>query len=172
MKTAILRRRIGLLLAVVPAILALDQFTKLMVERHFHLYESINVIGTFFRISFIYNLGSGFGLSPHKLVPFISPVVFFCTLQLLAATVVVVLFFRTKPEEGWMRLALALITGGALGNVIDRIRIGKVIDFIDWGIGDRWRWFVFNVADSSVTVGISLIILITWFGGRKKREDF
>jgi signal peptidase II len=75
----------------------------------------------------------------------------------------VVFFRRAEPRDGWLIGALALLLGGAVGNLIDRVRWnGGVVDFIDVGIG-QWRFWTFNVADSAVTVGAILLALVLWF---------
>lgn len=158
-------KRIQFLTAVALAVVFLDQLTKWLVVRHLTPYESVDVLGRYFRLTFIYNTGAIFGTDPlRRAGGAVNPRLFFCTLSFLAASAVVFLYFRTRPEERWTRLALALITGGAIGNFIDRARTGRVVDFVDWGINEHWRWAVFNVADSAVTVGITLVILVSLFG--------
>jgi signal peptidase II len=171
MKPPLIRRGL-LLFAVAAATAVLDQGTKWLVRQHFTLYESKNIIGEYFRLTFIYNYGAAFGTNPQSLVRgIIDPTLFFCLLSLLAGAAVAYLFFKTKPEEAGMRFSLALITGGAIGNFIDRVRFGKVVDFLDAGVNGRLRWPVFNAADSAVTVGITLIIFLTLFSKKTKNQE-
>ena len=136
---------------LLPFILILDQVTKVVVDRTMVLYQSIPVLGDFFRLTYIHNAGAAFGLNIG------SPLVH--TVFSLAALGVLVWLWRTAPSDALLlRYALVVVLGGAVGNIIDRVRLGKVIDFFDFGLGDL-RWPVFNVADSAVTVGILLLII-------------
>lgn len=77
----------------------------------------------------------------------------------LAAMVFIVFYFRkTTPDQGWLRFALALVFGGAIGNFCDRVRLGYVIDFIDWHWYERATWPTFNIADSAITVGVVIMV--------------
>lgn len=134
-----------------PLILALDQATKLMVVGRMAEFESIPVLGDFFRLTFIHNRGAAFGIDVG------SPL-----LHLLFSVVALGalgwMFYTSPPEARLLRCSLSMVLGGALGNIVDRVRIEKVIDFLDFGLGDL-RWPVFNVADTFVTIGIFLLVL-------------
>ena len=134
----------------VPGIIALDQVTKAVVERTMFRGQSTALIGeSFFRLTYIHNDGAAFGLNIG------SPLIH--TLVSLAALLFLIWLFWTAPRQALLiRTALAMVLGGALGNIIDRIRLGEVIDFFDVGLGTL-RWPVFNVADSFVTVGVLLL---------------
>ncbi|MDZ7260537.1 MAG: signal peptidase II [candidate division KSB1 bacterium] len=138
-------------------VILLDQATKFLA-RYFlqgeHPSEprhSFSVIGDLIRLTFVENPGMAFGLR-------LGGKTFFTIFASLASLAILVYLFRIKGEKLIARLALALILGGAIGNLIDRIAFGQVVDFIDIGIGTT-RWPVFNVADIAVTVG--MIILLT-----------
>jgi signal peptidase II len=150
----------GLYLAVVLAVVVSDLATKLIVQQTLPPYRPVPVIGEFFRLTYIYNPGAAFGLHLGDASRFI-----FLALALIA---VVVLFFmyRASPvEDRVRRVSIALVTGGALGNVVDRIRSPRgVVDFLDVGIGNL-RWPVFNIADIAVTTGAILLAISLW------RED-
>ncbi len=134
-----------------PIIIILDQVTKVVVERTMILYQSISVLGGFFQLTYIHNAGAAFGLNIG------SPLVH--TLFSLVALGVLGWLWRTAPVDALLlRYALVVVLGGAVGNIIDRVRLGKVIDFFDFGFGDL-RWPIFNVADSAVTVGVFLLII-------------
>jgi len=129
-------------------VIILDFFTKKLIVAKVPLYESIAVL-PFLRIVHIENKGAAFGLfSSLGNSVFMAVAVF---------AVVMIVFYLLKHSQGKEVYALSLIIGGAIGNLIDRIRIGKVIDFIDFYIGD-WHWPAFNVADSALTIGIVLFI--------------
>lgn len=145
---------------VVPLILALDQVSKLVVTRTMAKYQSIPVLGDFFRLTYIHNRGAAFGIdvgSPPLHLLF----------SLVALGVLVWLFRTSPPGARLLRCSLSLVLGGALGNIADRVRLGEVIDFFDFGVG-QWRWPVFNVADSFVTIGILLLVLV--YGRHREPE--
>jgi len=123
--------------------LGVDQLTKLLVYRFLSLRESVPVVGDFVRITFIKNPYGIFGLQFK--VPFIP-------VTILAVCVVFLILYRSGM------IPLALILGGAIGNLIDRLRFSAVIDFLDIGVR-HFRWPVFNVADTAITVGILWIII-------------
>lgn len=129
----------------------LDQVSKRMVMESMFLGESIPVLGSFFRLTYIHNPGAVFGL---RLGGNVAHLIF----AGVALIVVAVMWLRLAPGERVASAGLALVLGGAVGNVIDRVRFGAVVDFLDFGFGSL-RWWVFNVADASVTVGAGLLIL-------------
>ncbi len=139
--------RIGTFLLCAAAVLGLDQLTKAFASAHLVPGEPVPVLGNFLRLTLVHNTGAAFGLFPGSRLPFIL-------VSVLAIAVVLYVLL------GW-------ILGGALGNLLDRIRWGRVVDFIDVGIGTV-RWPVFNVADSAVTLGV---ILLAWNLARSGRTD-
>lgn len=133
------------------AVIVADQVTKTVVVGQMQLGESIPVLGSFFRLTYILNPGAVFGLRlGGQALHLIFAVVALC--------LVGVLLYRTPSSERVAGSALALVLGGAVGNVIDRLHIGAVIDFLDFGVGGA-RWWIFNIADASVSVGAGLLIL-------------
>ena len=141
-----------LLLAVVAGgIFAADLLTKTLVQRELAFRESVGVLGQVVRFTYIVNEGAAFGLYLGD-----ASKTIFLVLSSLAAALVLGVYVYGE-DEGWLkRFALALILGGALGNIHDRIRYGSVVDFIDIGVGS-YRWPIFNVADIAVTVGAILL---------------
>lgn len=141
-----------LMLAIVSGgIFAADLLTKTLVQRELDFRESVSVLGQVVRLTYIVNEGAAFGLYLGDA----SKTIFLVLSSLAAALVLGV--YAYGQDEGWLkRFALALILGGALGNIHDRIRYGSVVDFIDIGIGS-YRWPIFNVADIAVTVGAILL---------------
>ncbi|WP_432823612.1 signal peptidase II [Trichloromonas sp.] len=149
--------RYRLLLLVSLVVLALDQATKLYIDSRFALYESVTVFENFFHITYVRNKGAAFGILADN--AFRVP--FFITVASLAA--IGILWYLHKLGEGQKLhvLALSLIFSGAVGNLIDRIRLGEVIDFLD----AHWyqhHWPAFNVADSAICVGVGLLLLDMW----------
>lgn len=135
----------------VPTALILDQLSKLVVVDTLTPYEPLPVLGDVVRLTYIHNRGAAFGLTLGG--PVIHTVVAIAALGLLAW------MLKTLPSTARLqRSALAMVLGGAVGNIVDRIRLQEVIDFVDVGFGDL-RWPVFNVADSFVTVGVLLLAL-------------
>jgi len=133
---------------IASLVIILDYITKKAIVDNIKPFESIQVL-PFLKIVFVENKGAAFGLFAHL------GNYFFMTISIVA--IIFILFYITKFAKGFEVLALSLIFGGAIGNLIDRIRNGKVIDFIDFYVGN-WHWPAFNVADSALTVGITLFI--------------
>jgi signal peptidase II len=150
-------RKFALYGSLVGLIVVLDIVTKYVVERTLTLYHPVPVIGDYFRLTYIYNRGAAFGLSLGDYSRY-----FFLVLTVVAL-VVLFLWFRSTPASDRLRLfSIAAVTGGAIGNLIDRVRHEHgVVDFLDFGIGNL-RWPVFNVADIAVTVGALLLAVSLW----------
>lgn len=152
-------RRLGLFLGCAGGVLALDQLTKWLVSARLLLGEPVSVLGDVVRLTLVHNRGAAFGLFPGSRVPFII-------VSVLAIAVVLYLFQRDAYRSGLSRILLGGILGGALGNLIDRARLGYVVDFIEVGVGSL-KWPVFNVADSAVTLGV---IFLAWILTRPGRH--
>jgi signal peptidase II len=149
-------RKVILLVFVSGAILFFDQLTKNLISRSLKLHESTVVVKGFFSLTYIRNPGAAFGVFADSTDGFRT--VFFLVISSLAILLLAYFFLRAPREDSVSLVAIALLFGGALGNLIDRIRFGEVIDFLDFYIG-AYHWPAFNVADSAITVGISLLIL-------------
>ncbi len=150
-----MRRKTLFLIFISGGIIVLDQITKVIVEERFELYESIVVLEGFFSLTYILNPGAAFGFLADQNATF--RMIFFLSVSVIAL-VLLGAFFRDTPTEDTMGLtAISLLFGGAIGNLIDRIRLGEVIDFLDFYINEH-HWPAFNVADSAITVGISLLM--------------
>ena len=151
-------RRTGVFLLCAALVVSLDQVTKHLAASRLMPGESISVLGDFIRLTLVHNTGAAFGLFPGSRVPFI-------VVSVVAIGVVLYLFFRETYRSVANRVLLGCILGGAIGNLIDRVRLGYVVDFIDIGFGTA-RWPVFNAADSAVTIGV---ILLAWNLARSGR---
>ncbi len=140
------------LLGVIGFIIVIDQWSKWMIKTSFSLYQSKPVIQDIFHFTYITNDGMAFGLSlpggKHVLL----------VLTFLLTGFIVGLLWKEKNSHPFVRYGLALILSGAVGNMIDRVLYGKVVDFIDFMVGD-FHWYIFNIADSAVTVGMALFII-------------
>jgi signal peptidase II len=152
--------RVGTFLACAAAVLTIDQATKGAASSHLIPGEPVPILGQFLRLTLVHNTGAAFGLFPGSRLPFIL-------ISVLAIVVVLFLFARDAYRSFMNRVLLGCILGGALGNLVDRVRWGRVVDFIDVGLG-ALRWPVFNVADSAVTLGV---ILLAWNLARSGRTD-
>ena len=148
-----MRPSLPVLFGIAGAVLVLDVWTKQWATRALAGAPPVSVIGEFVRLTYVRNSGVAFGLGAG--LPF--PYYLFSIAAVLA---IVYLFLRQRVPSPGRRLALALILGGALGNLVDRIATGRVVDFIEVGWG-RWHWPVFNVADSAVSVGV-VLFAVTW----------
>jgi len=143
-------------LAAAGLIVVADQVTKLLIRRDFGLYDSATVIPNLFSLTRIHNTGAAFGLLDSVDLPFKTGLL---AVVSVAALVGLVMFAVSLPElHRLARVGVALVVGGAAGNLIDRVWLGYVVDFVDvyWG---TWHFWAFNVADSAISVGMALIIL-------------
>ncbi len=148
-----IRNKYILLMAIVAFVLFLDQLTKLYIVSTFALYESVTILENFFHITYILNPGAAFGIFAGKAAGFRVPFFLFIS---FVASIGIIVFYRSV-EDRLVQIALSLILGGAIGNMIDRARLGEVVDFIDV----HWynsHWPAFNVADSAITIGVGLMI--------------
>jgi len=152
---------IYVIIAVVA--LVLDQATKLWADSH-QLGWSVSVIGDFLRFTLVYNENSAFSMKPQSILPWVSPTIFFGTLTIIACVAAIWFFRGLHKEDYFSRLGIVFIIAGAFGNFCDRLRIGKVVDFIDVDFPDFIfeRWPTFNLADSWVTIGIALLFITSF----------
>lgn len=143
-------------------IIVLDQLTKWIIVKTMDLYESIPVITDFFYITSSRNRGAAWGILQGQMI-------FFYVITLIVIVGVVYFMSRYAKDSIWLGLGLSLILGGAIGNFIDRILRGEVVDFLDFYIFN-YHFPIFNVADSSLCVGVVLIIIATLIDERKNRK--
>jgi len=144
-------------LAFVVFLLFFDQATKWLIARQIPLYGSRKVIPGFFNLTHIRNKGAIFGFFSHAGSQLVFPALIAASLVALA--LVVYYFLKTPAAERGMKLALSLILAGALGNQIDRVGRGYVIDFLDLYVRNR-HWPFFNIADSCITIGAVLLLFM------------
>jgi signal peptidase II len=150
---------------VAGIVVGLDQATKAWIQATFRLFESRPVVDDLFHLTYVRNPGAAFGFLSHHGQGFRRP--FFLGVTGVALAVIFVVVRKVPPARRWMLASLGLIFGGAVGNAIDRVRWGEVVDFIDlfW---KSHHWPAFNVADSAITVGMAILILEEFLGKRTK----
>jgi signal peptidase II len=137
-------------------VLVLDQITKAFVHNLVQLHQSIEIVPNFIHLTYLKNTGAAFGFLAGVRSPF--RVAFFLLVSSVAIGCILYLLKNLRPERKALIFSLSLILGGAIGNLIDRLRMGEVIDFIDlhW---HHFHWPAFNVADSAITVGVILLFI-------------
>ena len=144
----------------------LDQGSKLVIDSSMRIYQSIPVM-PYFNLTYVHNTGAAFS--------FLSEAGgwqrwFFAGLAILISGVIAVWLARLKQHETLLAVALSLVLGGAIGNLIDRLAYGYVIDFLDVYYGN-WHWPAFNIADSAITLGVILMLAESFGLGRSKEAD-
>ncbi|NOR23664.1 MAG: signal peptidase II [Desulforhopalus sp.] len=154
-----------LYLAVIIVAIVADQLTKAMVVDSLLLYESREIIPGFFNLVYVTNSGAAFSMLADMNSPWRH--YFFLSIGSAALIGLTVVYWKLRNVNSLYSWSLALIAGGAAGNLIDRIRFGAVIDFLDFYIGN-YHWPAFNVADSAICVGAGLFLLINIFDTRNQ----
>jgi signal peptidase II len=150
---------------VLALIIALaDQISKILIRQYLLPGDSVQVLGDFLRFTFVYNQGGAFGIK-------LGNIIFYSAMSFAAAVIIIVYMIKTKNTNKIVMAILALVVGGAIGNFLDRIVYGQVVDFIDVNMPDiripafslsifnfsgfeLYRWYIFNIADSALTVGL------------------
>lgn len=142
----------------------LDQWSKFWVKTNLEQYEPLNVIGHYVRFTYCENSGMAFGIQLGNYVHLL-------TVISILFTFYIIYYLYINLESEWLvKLSIAFILGGALGNIYDRVfmfldpeNVGGVVDFIDVGLSLTTRWYIFNIADSAITVGIILYFIHSIF---------
>lgn len=165
MTTARPNAAVWLLLSAV--IIALDLWTKHLALANLEFHRPVEFIAGFWNWTLTYNYGAAFS--------FLSDASgwqrwFFAALAVLISAVLAVLLFRTRRDDWQQAIPYALIIGGALGNLVDRIRYGYVVDFIDWYVGEH-HWPAFNIADSAIVCGAIALALFGWRNPEDKKPS-
>lgn len=146
-----------ILIFLTTLVLALDQFTKYLVIEKFKLGETISIINDYFNLTYVQNKGAAFGFLAQAHPNFRVP--FFIIVPLIALGSIAVYFRKIPDHDIKVSTALSLVISGAVGNLIDRVLLGYVIDFLDF----HWQWGyhfpAFNVADSAICVGVGILML-------------
>lgn len=158
-------RKYLILLSTTGLVVALDQLTKNLVVSRFRLGDSLPVIDKMMNITRVHNAGAAFGLMAGVSPSLRDPLIFIVPGIVLA--VILFVFSRLRENQNLSAHALAMIVGGAFGNIADRLRLGFVIDFLDFHFNAGWHFPAFNVADAAIVVGVGLLL----FGMLQDKED-
>ncbi|MFH2013154.1 MAG: signal peptidase II [Pseudomonadota bacterium] len=155
-----MKKKYFITITIVLVIILLDQFSKLYIDRVMPLHSSITILKNFIHITYIRNSGIAFGIFASHAAGL--KVIFFLITSIIAILIIFFLLRSLKNTQTSLMVSLSMIMGGAIGNLIDRVRLGEVIDFIDlhWY---SYHWPAFNVADSAITVGGFYLIVNTIF---------
>lgn len=141
---------------VIIAVFGLDLVTKFLVQANMELGQSIPIVEGIFHLTYVLNPGAAFGMLAYKTT-------FFIVTTVIVLSVIGYIYYKSTPDQRLLRFALGLQVGGALGNFLDRLRTGYVIDFFDFRV-----WPVFNIADIAISVGVALLL---WEIYRSEKED-
>lgn len=147
-----------ILAAIAGAIVTVDQATKMYVHTHFQLHESVEVIAGFFNLTYVRNYGAAFGFLAESHQTFRE--FFFLSMPPVALLIILAILRTVAEVDRWTIVSLSLVFGGAIGNYIDRIRFRYVIDFLDFHFQKFYTWPAFNVADSAIVVGVSVLLFL------------
>ncbi|MGH7255582.1 MAG: signal peptidase II [Nitrospirales bacterium] len=158
--------RYVLLALVSLGLVALDQATKVHIMQTMRLHESIPIVPGFFNLTYIRNPGAAFGLLASSSSLF--RMLFFGVTSLVALVLLATIFARLRHDDWMGQISIAVILGGAIGNLLDRLRFGEVIDFLDVYVRG-YHWPAFNVADAAISVGVALLIF--HFAFEKREAD-
>ncbi len=143
--------------AWLATIIVFDQWSKILVARSMALHQSIPIIDGFFNLTYVRNTGAAFGIFAGSAEMFRRP--FLIAVSLIAIAFIFAMLRRLAEGARWLITGLAFILGGAIGNLIDRVIYGEVIDFLDCFWGD-YHWPAFNLADSFITVGVTITLIL------------
>ena len=155
-------KKIIINLAIIFSIFALDRFSKIyIIQANVNGLINEIKITNFLTLELVWNRGVAFGLF------LMSDNTFYSSITLLILSVILIIVYLSFASSGYKRLAYLMIAGGAIGNAFDRIFYKQVPDFIDFHIG-QFHWFIFNIADIFITVGVLFLIFIEIIGNNKK----
>jgi signal peptidase II len=152
----LMKKKYWILVIVCSVILSLDQWTKAVVLDRLPLHRRIPVIPGFFDLTHVRNTGGAFGIFGGEKSGLGA--LLFLVVSVMAVGILLVLFIRARENEKTLAFAYSLILSGALGNLLDRLRLGEVVDFLEFYVSS-FRWPAFNIADSAICAGIGLMAL-------------
>lgn len=163
-----LERKYLVLATVAGFIVAFDQLTKIYVHANFTLGESVPVIQDMFHFTYVRNTGAAFGVFRNSAELFRT--IFFLSMPPIAVIIILKMLAGVDEKDRWQIFALSLIFGGAIGNYIDRLRFGYVIDFLDFHYKEVWSYPAFNIADSAIVSGVCMLLLMMFLQSRAAKQ--
>ncbi len=149
-----------LLTVVAGGVTILDQLSKYAVQHMLTLHNPIEVIPGFFSITYIFNPGAAFGLFGN--ISETLRMIMLIGISLIAFAILFYMYIKIREKENIVLIPIALIIGGAVGNLIDRVRFRMVVDFLDFHVG-RFHWPAFNIADSAITIDTIILVAVILF---------
>ena len=149
------------------AVVLLDQLSKWAILHTMRIYESVPILSGVLNLVHIRNRGMAFGIMNRRDVDL--PFYFLLAATVGAIVLLVVWFFKLNQAPKRTILGLSLILGGAIGNLIDRLRFGEVIDFVDFYLG-AYHWPAFNVADSMLCIGMAVMVILSFVSGKPSQK--
>lgn len=152
-----IQRKYLILLAMVGTLVSFDQLTKFLIVSNFRLGESLPLLQDYFNLTLVHNPGAAFGILANLAPQWREP--FFLIVPLVTLMIILAVFLKLHEEQVISMYALSMIVGGAIGNLIDRLRLGYVIDFLDFHWKYQHHFPAFNVADSAITIGVGMLLL-------------
>jgi signal peptidase II len=164
-----MKRKYWVLLIVLVCVISLDQWTKYLVQEEMSLYRRVEVIHGFFNLTHVRNTGGAFGILGGEKGG--TGHILFVLASVVAVGVLLVIFYQLKANEKVLPFAFALVLSGAIGNLIDRLVYGEVVDFLDFYVSS-FHWPSFNIADSAICLGIGLLGFELLFRDQKKLKSF
>ena len=161
-----MKRKLSYLFGISLILISADQFTKAIILKNFHEGESLTVIQNYFDITYVRNFGAAFGMLSQVESGFRDW--FFLIIPPVAIFFILLMLKSARSSERIKMIALSSVFSGAIGNYIDRLRFGFVVDFLDFHYYRDWAWPAFNVADMSIVCGIFILIFIEFFSSSPK----
>jgi signal peptidase II len=161
-------RKYLILLALTGMLVAFDQLFKFIVVSRFHLGESMEIAQNFFNITRVHNSGAAFGLLATLGPTWREP--FFFVVPIAMLMVIFVVFYRLRESQHLGIFSLAMIVGGALGNLADRLRLGYVVDFLDFHWRNAIHFPAFNLADTAISCGVMLLVISMFLESDKEPQ--
>jgi signal peptidase II len=152
-----IKRKYTILVVLTAFVILLDQITKYVIVDRFRYGESIPVIPGFFSLTYIRNTGAAFGLLAHSNPAFRIP--FFVIVPIVALVAIAFIFRKIPDKDLKLSTALSLVIGGAIGNLIDRVQLSYVVDFLDFHWKYEYHFPAFNVADTAICIGVGVLML-------------
>lgn len=163
-----MKKKLTWLFFLSSIIIIADQLTKIYIYTHFQLSESVSIVENIFNLTYVRNFGAAFGFLAQTNPEFRE--IFFLLMPPVALVTILFILKGVNPKDNTQILALSSIFGGAIGNYIDRLRFGYVIDFLDFHYKNRYNYPAFNIADSAIVLGVSVLFILMFLEEKNKKK--